>query len=566
MKFLKCIKLNHFNWQIVGVLSGIWQTGSPAVRQTGSPADRQSGRLANWQVGRSALGLVALIFTLFCIVPSVSKAQSDSTAVVDTCSSENCGAAPAITTAAEGVADAVSVDNKNCPENVQAVRRLMALSYGSCAVLDHPQWRTKENNGILVHGYTYQPGCSYSKDRQEACTKIDDYNEIMETHPYNSAEKTNACTADAQCSIDGENKTCPVLFAMAGESYAYKDQSNDEIDIFKHKTKDFSSDNRFLGWNCSEYVTTAMALAGYRLVKKDSGICGGLPSEKIGKSNQGYSAEMYVNLTGHSCSCLTSVDLTSPKDPTKPTELNSIQPGDLIYTDGNPGHIMIVEAVGDPFFRDATENVNECDEENIYTDHLQVRVNHSSSTMGGPGSTQFSEHQRFNYQQSLSYAVGGYIDTCEASAGDDEEKEACWTDEDQEEYTDYFYFFKRLGLDGGSETPGDDWYKKGKDDENESGNIWPEGSSYPLWPTTRKYLSAVCKARWYKQKNEAVPDEVTEVLDTMNDSSLKVIRHKHETDEDKAACTDQDEDERPKLKNEECLGDCVEGDKICAQY
>ena len=544
MKFLKCIKLNHFNWQIVGVLSGIWQTGSPVVRQ--------SGRLANWQAGRSALGLVALIFILFCILPSINAAEPDST-VREPCIGD-CGGNPAIPAAASDAQKAVSVDNKNCPDNVQSVRRLMALSYGSCAVLDHPQWKTKENNGILVHGYTYQPGCSYSADRKTSCTQVDNYQEIMETHSYNSAGKVNECKEQMQCSIDNENKVCPVLFAKAGESYAYMNQRNNEIDIFEHKTRDHSGRNHFLGWNCSEYVTTAMALAGYRLVKKDAagGKCGGVPSEKIGDSKEWYPAEKYVGLTkegNNKCSCLTSIDITDPN--------NSIQPGDLINIDGD--HIMMVEAVGDPFFRDAKDDVKECDEENIYTDHLQVRVNHSSSTMGGPGSMKFSEHQRFNYQQSLSYAVGGYIDDCEKSVEGDEEKEACWTDEDQEEYTDYFYFFKRLGLEGGSENPR---YKR---DSSGSGNIWPEGSSYPLWPTTRKYLSAVCKARWYKRSGQQVPDNVASTLEAMN-SSLKVIRHKHETDADKAECTDQDESERPKLKNEECLGDCREGEKICAQY
>ena len=552
MKVLKCIKLRHYNWQIVGMCYPGY--GSPAVGQSGKLAVRQSVHPANWQSGRLIIGLMSLIFTLFCILPSIGVAQPDTTAADDPCT-EHCGRTSPIIETTETVVEATEADRKNCPDSVQSVRKLMALSYGSCEVLDHPRWKTKENNGILVHGYNSQPGCDHRNNEGKSCTQIDDYQEIMSTHPYNNADKINECKQHMQCSINGNtDETCPALFAMAGESYAYMNQNNNEIDIFRHKTKD-NKNNTFLGWNCSEYVTTAMALAGYRLVKKDhQGKCADVPSEKIGDNREWYYAGKYLGLARNpSCSCLTSVDITDPN--------NSIQPGDLIGLDIDhrdiTGHIMMVEAVEEPFFKDEQENVDECDEEKIYTDHLKVRVNHSASTMGGPGSMKFSEYQVFNYQQGLSYGVGGYIQSCEEAASDNEEaKEQCWTEADQDEYTDYFYFFKSLGLKEGAEDPSR-YQRNGED------GIWPGGSGYPLWPKTRKYLSAVCKARWHRKNNQTVPDDVRATLSAMNGNKpvLSVIRHKTNDPN----CVDP-EDERPKLKNENCLGDCVQGDKICAQY
>lgn len=446
MKFFKCIKLSHYDKQRVSLChpgsgtqaaghsgsQAIRQTGNLAVRQSSNQADSQSGIQAVGQSGSLGIVFKYFIFTLFLIMPSKGITAD---ATFDNICIENYGrngSIPSITNAAR---DAVSISEKECPNNVQSVRRLMALSYGSCEALDSPEWKTRENNGVIVHGYTSHPNCSYTEHVKKSCTQIDNYQEVMSTHPYNNLAKRNECTNHMQCSINNENQICPTLFALAQETYAYRNKnSKNEIDIFRHKTRDHSGNNSFIGWNCSEYVTTAMALAGYRFVKSThSENCGGIPSEKIGDSKQEYNAQIYVGLTKQqhqNCSCLTHVDITD-KD-------NTVKPGDLISLDGE--HIMMVEAVGDSFFKDAKENVDECNEENIYTEHLQVRVNHSSSTMGGPGSTKFSEHQRFNYQQSLARAVGGYIDSCRENASTEEERNACWTEEDQEEYTDYFYF------------------------------------------------------------------------------------------------------------------------------
>ena len=509
-----------------------------SIGQTGRQADRQVG----WQIFRY------FIFILLFMMPSKGITVGST---FDNICIGNYGRNNPIFSITDNVQGVVSVSEEECPGNVQSVRRLMALSYGSCEALNSPEWRARENNGTIVHGYTSHPSCSYTENGKRSCTQINNYQEIMKTHPYNNLAKANECKNHIQCSINNETKVCPALFALAQESYAYRNRnSKNEIDIFAHKTRDHTGNNHFLGWNCSEYVTTAMALAGYRFVKSSrSGSCGGVPSEKIGDSNQEYNAQIYVGLTKsqhQNCSCLTHVDITD-KD-------NAVKPGDLISLDGE--HIMIVEAVGESFFEDAKNKIEDCNEENIHTGHLQVRVNHSSSTMGGPGSTKFSEHQRFNYQQSLSRAVGEYIDSCRENASTEEERNACWSDKDQEEYTDYFHFFQKLGLESGSEKPDNDWYKS----DSGSGTLWPEGSSYPLWPTTRKYLSAVCKARWYKQKNQPVPDNVALTLEAMS-GSLTVIRHKS----DDNSCI-VPEDQRPKLKNQSCLGNCIEGDKLCAQY
>ncbi len=481
-----------------------------------------------------------------------------------------------------------------CPDNVQHIRKLMALSYGSCKAFDEVDWfnviySSDSNNGIFLKGYRTAPSrppCEYQTNDGKACTFVDNYNDVMSSHPYNKLPQESVCQQHTQCNFGGEQKRCPTLFALASEGYAYHDQTDGKIDIFKYKTGGHNN-QMFLGWNCSEYVTTAMALAGHRMIQRsdDNAKCGDVLSEDLGQGTtedelkQSYPSSFYNNLADNhaSCSCLRTVDITQ--------ENNKIESGDIItLNSGNsnaPGHVMIVEATGDPFFRNPNpNNVDGCKEENISFAQLQIRTNHSSGTGGGPGSMKFNEHQYIQYAQSLTRAVSQYQHnnkTCmnnPANSGfnhtpcaEGENCDDCWDDQDQTNFESYLHLAERL--DPSIEAESDKW----KTCEQTGGDCTPgalwAGRPNPDWLRMRKYLSAVCLRRFFPTTSEA--RTASEIISAMGKPPpFNVIRHAandtEASSDKKNNCLTQ-EDKRPSLANEDCLGGCqTEKENLCTEY
>ena len=485
---------------------------------------------------------IIAIFTMFAS-SSVQGAAPNATA-------QHCDSCPSnhfhehISSLSAAATNAASM-TPDCPENVQSIRQVMALSYGTCEALKPFDWALFkkagtdeyfiENNGTFLKGYPSAPNCNYRENASRSCNHIDNYNQVKETHPYNRLDKAEACKNRMQCG----GQPCLSTFALATESYAFHSPRNKEINIFAHKTKGHGQNGPdFLGWNCSEYVTTAMALAGRRLVHPNSDNCGGKKGGNLGEVRpvQFFPAAAYSDLADadkQSCSCLSTVDITDPNA--------SIQTGDIITLDATPGqgHVMIVEAVEQPFFKDPS-NIAECAEDKIRFDQLQIRLNHSSSTTAGPSSIQFAEYESLRYRQSLTYAVSEYIEECIEENNGKSDKKACWDDEGlQEQYGQYLFSTQQL-----NDSVGDMWKKTGqifRSDEDR----------YPKWPKMRKYLSAVCKVRLYKKQGQQVPASISSDLNAMKEV-FKVIRHQTE----KKGC-EVPKNKRPKLKHKECLGNCI---------
>ena len=528
------------------------------IRQSGNQADRQSGRQAIRQNGYSVSWLKYLICFLFLIThPVKTIAMNQDSTIREPCSGD-CGHQPLLKALIDNVHDVrqgtvpqgwAAASEEECPENVKSIRQVMALTYGTCEALEPLDWFTLpgrnngyliEYNGTFLQGYKSIKGCAYSTGMDGSCNYISNYNDLKESHPYNRMKKADACEAQMQCG----GQPCLTTFTLAAESYAYlrTQRESGDINIFKESTMSDphvsqQATPKFLGWNCSEYVTTAMALAGQRLVSRRN--CEGIPDLDIGDGRQQYNATMYANLakSNRACTCLDKVDITN----------DTIQSGDLI-TINNNDHIMIVESVEQPFFREPTKK-EDCDEKNIRFDQLQIRVNHSSYTTSGPASLQLNEYLSLNHGQSITHGMRKYIDECinekgadADTASEDNNYHNCWTEEDQNEFSDYIFYSKKIGLGNVS---------------NDS--KWKVDGEYiidPMWPKMRDYLSSLCKARW----NRANPADTISGVEP-DDGFLKVIRHKG-TEE----CTTP-EAQRPKLKHKECLGDCInQEENQCPTY
>ena len=192
-------------------------------------------------------------------------------------------------------------NNTDCrADNVRHIRQLMASSYGTCEALDPPEWGL--TRGQLFFGVSYPPKeagevCGLDAGTSQACRQIACYTSptrgVMNTHPYNKLTRTPACRQQMQkcrinqlvggCGSLQSRGSCPVIFSLDQKQPPYL-QGN-QIDIFKESSISVDRNgSQFIGWNCSEYVTTAMALAGYRIVPEGVASCANYQGGDIGKT------------------------------------------------------------------------------------------------------------------------------------------------------------------------------------------------------------------------------------------------------------------------------------------
>lgn len=466
--------------------------------------------------------------------------------------------------------------NQNCQQkNVRAIRQVMALAYGTCEVLKPIDWWDHSTSGSFSHGIYIprQPNgrlCDYNNNSSKSCRTIYCYSGtyqgnlagVMDNHPYNKlpladncGPRHNACSIKGQALTNGEgyscspspgessdNQKCPVSFSMDTKPHAYLSVENDRnnINIFRQRSVDRNG-SEFFGWQCSEYVTTAMALAGYRLVPEETANCGGVGGGDIGRATatgtstkQQYAVSHYSNFADMDCSCLDTVDLTT----------DTIKAGDLITLSGD--HIMMVEGVKQPLFKDI-ENINDCQEENMKFETLQIRLNHASATNAGPGSMRFFEHQYPNYIQNLERGYRKYLERCQENSSLN-----CNTEEDERQFRSYYFNNVALGL---NDNPQNRWRQITSSSSASPQDIFGH-SPYPMWPKVRKRLSTVCKIQFAKLNNSEPSADLTSTMASTKDV-LKVIRH----NSSKNGCVDNNP---PSLSNN-CVGNC-EGYRNKCEY
>lgn len=298
-----------------------------------------------------------------------------------------------------------------CPENVKQIKLLMASTYGSCDAMNVRLTEDKmlervravqngQGNRLERIGELY---CTYGDDEEgmydgNNCTDIsseEKYQNAINNHPYNNIRPK--CEPQPKCNIAGEQRPCPGFFFLGnGHPDPGPYGSTGVIDPasgrFLNKGR---KGNEFIGWNCSEYVATAMRLAGLNM--STGGACG--PKWRNTWNVQRMSA---VADQDEDCSCLDVVDLSDPDEQVKPGDM-------LLYG----GHVMMIDA-SDPNFMGKFTNPTlettecsgnneacdreikaKCSEDNIKPDDVKFSINHASDSFGGigPSSMNYGDYE-----------------------------------------------------------------------------------------------------------------------------------------------------------------------------
>ncbi len=313
---------------------------------------------------------------------------------------------------------------EECPSNVHHLRRLMAVSFESCDAANqiHPGYDPENPYGTYLKGYLRGDAeCKFS-ERGSVCREIVSLRGkglnkgIRDTNIFNGQRKT--CDSGRRCRYSDVNNIvsdpsgeredrhfsgkdrCTSLFYMLSGTYESDSsgrlvdrfpynpgsQRNGKVDPFNVLNRD-SGGNEFVGWSCSEYITTGMGLAGYNFER----------NKPITKSNQQYNSHAMRRLarSSSSNSCVDDVDLSRG---------GKIKAGDILAFDG---HTMMVESAAKDFFGRLTDpkSLNECREENIHYSDLKLLVNQSSDTMGAPTRIGMGDYLYFGYRTDVKYAL-----------------------------------------------------------------------------------------------------------------------------------------------------------------
>ncbi|MCB0394936.1 MAG: hypothetical protein KDD25_10270, partial [Bdellovibrionales bacterium] len=238
---------------------------------------------------------------------------------------------------------------------------------------------------------------------------------IRDTHFYNSMPDSLQCSGLPKCKVnaffgktdskgeevrESREESCLGLFQMITGSTAdfkgerpegmplnysdrmpYRQERNGEIDLYRNLSLD-NNGSQFLGWSCSEFVTTALALAGMRV------------TPKVDVKNRDYNTTMYRNPSVSSC--FETLDLAKSG-----TDLKA---GDLIVFDG---HMMMVDSVSalgalsDRLLH--PKSISDCDEDKIDFSDVNFTVAQSAAMHSGVGpmAIDMGTYQQISYRTDL---------------------------------------------------------------------------------------------------------------------------------------------------------------------
>ena len=496
-----------------------------------------------------------------------------------------------------------------CPEQVKQIKLLMASSYGTCDAMEELFSADKMvdrvysieggNGNRRMHLVNGKP-CTYGGGNN--CADISKLENALTNHPYNSLQPK--CEEVPKCEIGGEEKPCPSFFFMGRgrnpDNGPYKQRGQLDPSKSNYLNRDING-NEFMGWNCSEYVATAMALAGQK-IKCDKTLSQGWWNvQKFSEAAD----------DSGSCSCMDVVDLSDPNE--------KIKAGDVLLFGG---HAMMVESSSDPDFMGKFSNprlakcngenrglcVNEikrkCSENRIGMDSLNFRINHASDSFGGIGASKmnYSDYEQatafqnnfisINNFQRVRQKVETYFEETKGfenlpNSGLSESAYNLWMEGKMTTKTFFEVFLKdKISEVGLNEREVLAYrhidqvmtaFKTEYDSKDSSNNmtysayrLWLSGKmntddfnraflknkglgeswSSAGWSKKRKYVSELCVSRACKRKNLTNAQfckDVQMALDskiqsTKEDRFFKVIRHNSENE----ACIDNNP---PKLKN-----------------
>jgi hypothetical protein len=235
----------------------------------------------------------------------------------------------------------------NAPVNAQTrmiagQNNVISTAYQSCQVLQIPEVTsaTPDVLGIVRVG-THPDGIG-------GVRSINNLSAVQNTHPYIrvAAGAQNGCF---------DVRSNPLIYDYGGEPSI----ANNTIDFFKNVG---SGSKTTLGIDCSAYVSSAIAAAGFRY--------------KPGIDNKAVfvrqSSEQFINAKNSGFSCFDNITVTKNE---------TIKPGDIA---GVHGHVVMVDKVGaDPFGIKKLSNVSQC--ATIDITNFDFTISQSSPIKNGIG-------------------------------------------------------------------------------------------------------------------------------------------------------------------------------------
>ncbi len=251
---------------------------------------------------------------------------------------------------------------------VYGARKALATLYQSCGVLSLPAMNasTPSVDGITILAEPHPAG-----GRKRVYGSISD---IVNTHYYIK----NQTAAKPTCY---NVRATPPIYDFGGKPYTTSSKPN-VLDFFR----DGGTGTSVIGYDCSAYVFSALALAG---LKMDPDPAKPLKADLV----HGIGSRAFKEPQANGLRCLAKISVTAT---------TSILPGDIAAING---HVVMFDHVGgDPFGLDKITRIEDCTSAKLPYSQFDFVIAQSSPSKDGIGVNRF---QARNYlSESSTYRDG----------------------------------------------------------------------------------------------------------------------------------------------------------------
>lgn len=265
---------------------------------------------------------------------------------------------------------------------VRGAVKVMTTAYQTCQAKRLPAMTASTTSissaGIRITG-KHENGVGQKREYGDLAA-------LVRTHYYvrEGIEKEAGC-------FDVAKK--PLIYDYGGKPYATS-KADSTLDFFR----DAGTGTTVLGFDCSGYVFSALAVAGLRVA----------PNKKLTASQvYGINARMYMEPASNGLSCLAPVvsDKTGP-----------IKDGDIL---ASTGHVVMIDRVGaDPFGINRLKSASDCVSANVSYKNFDFDVLQSSPVKGGIGIDRMRASDYLAESSSMRAALVQYgVAACKARFG-----------------------------------------------------------------------------------------------------------------------------------------------------
>ena len=243
--------------------------------------------------------------------------------------------------------DSASLPEPTVPANVQSrmiagQNNVFSTAYQSCQALQIPEVNASTPDVVGIRRIGTHP------DGIGGLREVNDIGSVQSTHPYIRVAAGN----QAGCFNVRSN---PLIYDYGGEPSI----ANNTINFFKNVG---TGSKTALGVDCSAYVSSAIAAAGFRYKP-------GVPNKAVYVRQ---SSEQFISAKNSGFTCFDNITAT---------KTSSIKPGDIA---GVRGHVVMVDKVGaDPFGIKKLSNVSQC--ATIDITNFDFTISQSSPIRNGIG-------------------------------------------------------------------------------------------------------------------------------------------------------------------------------------